>query len=359
MKTIDQIDPNFKIAESDSSDLLFWDPQEPPFHLYGLAANEKGIYCRLPVEFLPECNKGVQELAYHLAGACVRFSTDAEKMAVLWSLRSTGNMPHFAASGQSGMQLFEETDNGSFHVKNLIPAMDSGHGCRQKQFLSFSLPVGMRSYVLYLPLYNGLQEFYIGFPPRAHLEKGRTPHIEKPIVFYGSSITQGACTSKAGSCYTTLLARRLDAVQINLGFSGSGRGEISMAQYISRLSMSVFVMDYDHNAPDPAYLEATHEPFFQTIRNAQPELPIVLISRPNCELNPENTRLRYNIILRTYQNAIAAGDRHVWLIDGKTLFGDVDRDLCTVDDLHPNDLGFYRMANAIEPLLKRILLGGC
>lgn len=357
MRRIDQIDANFRIAESVSSGFLFWDPQESPFRIYGLARNERGIYCRLPVSFLPECNEGVQELAYHLAGACVRFSTDADQMAVRWSLRNTSNMPHFAASGQSGMQLFEETDAGNRNVHNLIPAMNSGHGCQQEQFVSFPLPGTMRSYALYLPLYNGLQEFLLGFPADARIAEGRKLRVEKPIVFYGSSITQGGCSSKAGSCYTTLLARRLDAAQINLGFSGSGRGEASMAQYISQLPMSVFVMDYDYNAPTLAHLEATHEPFFKTIRKAQPELPIILISRPNYELKPEESRLRYNIILRTYQNAIIAGDKNVWLIDGKTLFGDTDRDLCTVDGIHPNDLGFLRMADAIEPLIKRILYG--
>lgn len=356
MKRMDQIDPNFRLPGSVPADTQFLDPQKPPFSLWGLAEKRDGAYCRLPASFLPECNPGVQELAWHLAGACVRFSTDADHLSMLWALRSTGNMPHFAASGQSGMQLFEETGEGTRNVHNLIPAMNDGHGCLAKQSAHLALPGRLRSYVLYLPLYNGLRELLLGFPPGTRVLPGRTPRIPTPMLFYGSSITQGGCASKAGSCYPAILARRLDAALINLGFSGSARGEPGMAKYISRLSMSVFVMDYDHNAPDVAHLNATHEPFFEIIRTAQPDLPIVLISRPDFDVNPAESRLRRQVIGRTYDNARARGDQNVYFVDGETLFGTAERDMCTVDGVHPTDLGFLRMADALEPLMRGILV---
>lgn len=357
MKRIDQIDPNFQLPDSVPADTQFMDAQQPPFSVWGLADNKPGVYCRLPESFLPLCNEGVQYLAYHLAGACVRFSTDAKALSVVWELREAGNMPHFAASGQSGLQLLEETDHGVHNVHQFIPAMDDGRGCRLKQSAHIELPGGLRHYALYLPLYNGLSQLLLGFPSGAQVLPGRTPRIERPLVFYGSSITQGGCASKVGSCYTTLLARRLDAAQINLGFSGSGRGEASMARYIAGLTMSIFVLDYDHNAPDTQHLAATHEPFFKIVREAQPDLPIVMVSRPNFEANPEGNRIRRDIIRRTYDNARARGDRHVYMVDGETLFGITDRDLCTVDGVHPTDLGFFRMANTLEPVLREILAG--
>ena len=358
MKRIDQIDPNFRLPDTVPNDLRLYDPQEPPFSVWGLHDNGKGVYCRLPVSFLPECNEGVQELAYHLSGACVRFSTDADSLTVLWALRATGNMPHFAASGQSGMQLFAESDAGITNVHNLIPAMNDGHGCMEKQSAHIPLTGGMRSYALYLPLYNGVTDLLLGFPPGAQVRPGRTPRIAKPLVFYGSSITQGGCASKAGSSYPAILARRLDAPLVNLGFSGSGRGEANMAHYISGLPMSVFVVDYDHNAPDVAHLAATHEPFFNIVREAQPELPIVILSRPDFDIHPEESRLRWDIIRRTHDNARASGDQNAWFVDGQVLFGATDRDLCAVDGVHPTDLGFLRMADALTPLLRRILVQG-
>ena len=355
MKSMSDIDPNFRLPETVPDGICFYEPYDTPFSLHGIAPNKRGVLCRLPESFLPECSEGVQRLAYHLAGACVRFSTDADHLVVVWELTETANMPHFAASGQSGLELFEETDAGTRHVKNLIPAMDNGHGCRKKQSAYIPLPGGMRHYVLYLPLYNGLTQLLLGFPQGAQITSGRTPKVEKPIVFYGSSITQGGCASKAGSAYTTILCRRLDAAQVNLGFSGYGKGEEDMARYIAGLPMSLFVLDYDHNAPTPEHLEKTHEPFFRIIREAQPELPIVFISRPDYDANPKESIKRRRVIQATYERAIAAGDKHVVFVDGETLYGPTDRDMCAVDGVHPNDLGFWRMAEALEPVLKNLL----
>lgn len=355
MKSIEEIDVNFKVSAEIPSDYGYLDPREAPFAVYGLVKNDEGSYCRLPLEFLPECNEGVQVLAWHLAGACVRFSTDADGFAVIWKLKDKGNMAHFTACGQSGLELFEETEHGTVLVKNFIPAMDGGCGCMLEQSAFAKLKGGMRHYVLYLPLYNGLDKLVLGFPKDAKVEKGRTPRIEKPIVYYGSSITQGGCASKVGSCYTTILARRLDAAQINLGFSGSGRGEANMAEYIASLDMSVFVMDYDHNAPDVEHLAKTHEAFFRIIREKNPELPVVFVSKPDFDSNPEINTERRNVIMATYAEAAAAGDKNVYFVDGEQFFGNTDRDMCSVDGCHPNDLGFIRMADTMEPVLRRIL----
>ncbi len=355
MKLLQDIDPNFLLPDDVPDNIHCFDPREAPFQIYGLAPNDQGVYCRLPLDILPEYSETVQYLSRHLAGACVRFSTDADHLTVLWTLRELGNMPHFAASGQSGMQLFEESDQGVRHVKNLLPIMDRGMGCRREQNAHFPLPGGMRHYVLYLPLYNGIDELLIGLPPEAHLSEGRTPKIAKPIVFYGSSITQGGCASKAGSCYTTLLCRRLDAAQINLGFSGGAKGEPALAKYIASLSMSALVLDYDHNAPTVEHLRQTHEPFFRTIREAQPDLPIIMLSCPEGMAFAKQCEARREVIRATYLHAKEQGDQHVYFVDGMEFFGVNERDLCTVDDCHPNDLGFWRMANHLEPTLRSIL----
>lgn len=175
MKRIEDIDPNFKLNGTVPADYLFLDPREAPFALFGLAPNDKGLYCRLPLDMLPACSEGVQELAWHLAGACVRFSTDSEGLAELWTLRGKGNMPHFAATGQSGMELFEETDRGARQIKTVIPQMDGGCGCLKNQTAFVPLPGGLRHYALYLPLYNGLEEFMLGFSPAAKSKPAARP----------------------------------------------------------------------------------------------------------------------------------------------------------------------------------------
>ena len=353
---ISDIDPNFRLSDKIPAETKFRSVWEDPFRIYGIADNGKGDFCRLPRELLPQCSEGIQRLAEYLAGACVRFSTDADSLSVVWELVTSANMSHFAPCGKNGMELYEETEQGTRHVTNLIPALEEGGGaCRIKQSSFVRLPGGLRSYVLYLPLYNGLKTLMLGLPPQAQLLPGRTPRTEKPVVFYGSSVTQGACASKAGSCYTTLLARRLDAAQINLGFSGNAKGEEAIARYIASLDMSLFVYDYDYNAPSVEHLLATHEHFFRIIREAQPELPIVMVSRTGGGKRSADMDARREVILKTYANALEEGDRKVWFVNGVDLLGKTDLDLCSVDGAHPTDIGFLRMADALEPLLREIL----
>jgi hypothetical protein len=140
----------------------------------------------------------------------------------------------------------------------------------------------------------------------------------------------------------------------NFGFSGNARGDIELAEYISGIDMSIFVYDYDHNAPTPEHLSNTHEPFFKLIREKNPDLPIVMMTRPSITYTEEDKKRR-EIVRRTYENALSCKDKNVYFIDGESFFGDSDREICTIDRIHPNDLGFYKMASVIEPVIKAIL----
>jgi lysophospholipase L1-like esterase len=113
------------------------------------------------------------------------------------------------------------------------------------------------------------------------------------------------------------------------------------------LDMSVFVMDYDHNAPDAEYLRKTHKPLFETVRKAHPNLPIIIISAPDVDLDLENKLERRRICYQTYLDARSGGDNNVFFIDGFKIFDGPHRDACTVDGCHPNDLGLSRMADAV------------
>lgn len=181
-----------------------------------------------------------------------------------------------------------------------------------------------------------------------------TPYrYEKPILYYGSSITECGITL-VSNCYSSIISRWLDVDFYNFGFSGNAKGELIVADYINTIEKSIFVYDYDHNAKDSTYLEQTHEPFFKRIREHDPELPIVMMSRPDFHEGTDDVKRR-EVIRKTYENAVSAGDKNVYFIDGATFFGKEDRELCTIDTCHPNDLGHYRMAKTICPVLRKIL----
>ena len=114
------------------------------------------------------------------------------------------------------------------------------------------------------------------------------------------------------------------------------------------------MLDYDYNAPSAKHLADTHERFFRIIREAQPRLPIILVSGPR-DPRWSDAAERRNIVKSTYDKAVAAGDKYVWFVDGLAFFDEVPRKYVTVDHVHPNDLGFYVMYRKILPVLKEAL----
>lgn len=176
----------------------------------------------------------------------------------------------------------------------------------------------------------------------------------KPIVYYGSSITEGGCCTMPINAYNAIISNRLNVDYYNLGFSNSARGELEIADYINEtFDMGIFVYDYDHNAPTNEHLENTHEAFFLRIREKNPSLPIIMMSRPWATYSPDDAHRA--IIRKTYERAVERGDKNVYFIDGETFFKKEDAYMCLVDTVHPNDYGFVCMANTIQPVIEEII----
>lgn len=202
--------------------------------------------------------------------------------------------------------------------------------------------------------YASVDNLYIGVQEGAALLPGDTYRIEKPVVFYGSSITQGGCASRAGNCYEDMLSRRFDFDYINLGFSGNAKGEDAMADYLASLNMSMFVYDYDHNTPTLEHLQNTHDKLFRKVRAAHPDIPVIFMTAPNFDANWNAYTARRNQIFTNYVRAYEEGDRNVYFVDGERMLGFEGRDACTVDGFHPNDLGMYRMAEAVGSAVRGV-----
>ena len=343
VKKIDEIDPNFRV-ESDfqRNGMRYYSADREPFRIHGVF-RENGIYRRIPEAVAAAVNEGVAYLHTNTAGGRVRFRTSSRRISIQVRYDSVGKMPHFALTGSAGFDLYADgLYSGSF-----LPPFDVADGYESMISLGRKKE---REILIEFPLYSGVKELFIGLdrdtPPLAP-----TPYrYPVPMVYYGSSITQGGCASRPGTCYQSIVSRTFDADYLNLGFSGSARGEDAITDYIKDLTMSVFVYDYDHNAPSPAHLLATHEKMFRAVRETHPDLPIVVMSRPKYRLT-EDEKERLRIIRQTVENAKASGDKKVFLLDGKALTR-VCRDEGTVDGCHPTDLGFFSMAKALEKIIR-------
>ncbi len=330
---------------------------EAPFRVYGLMRTEDDArYCRIPRSLAESAgiNEGVRALYTHTAGGRVRFSTDSPYLALRCTYDVSNGFPHMPATGVQGFDLYRNGAHESSYVQTFLPPRDArnGYACVSREF-SFE---GMQAFTLNFPLYNNVDRLEIGLAPGAKLQAGKPYRCPKPAVFYGSSITQGGCASRPGNCYTNLISSWLDMDYVNLGFSGSGRGEEEMMEYIASLDMGMFIYDYDHNAPDPEYLKETHERGFRIVREKNPDLPVIFVTKPDWRPdNTHSTQRRRDVIFHTYAKALAEGDRKVAFVDGRSFFARRDRGDCTVDGCHPNDLGMWRMAEVICDAVRRFL----
>lgn len=330
------------------TDITYINVLQEPFRVHGVYHDGKQ-FIRIPEEVARETNEGVAQLYANTAGGRARFITDSEYVAIHAETANIGKMGHFAPSGSAGFDVY--ADNA--FAGTFIPPYDQTDGF--DGIVHFEGGRRPRSVTVNFPLYSNVTALYIGLRRDAYLAEPLPYLYKRPVVYYGSSITQGGCASRPGLSYQSILSRKLDTEYLNLGFSGSCKAEPAMIRYLCGLDMSVFVYDYDHNAPDPDYLANTHEKLYMALRAAQPDLPVVLMSRPKFTLN-EDDRQRLRIIEKTYDNAKAAGDEGIYLLDGPALMA-LAGDEGTVDGCHPNDLGFFSMAYALEPVLRKLVTG--
>lgn len=350
MAEISLIDKNFKIETSiNKCDIKFYDIKNEPFKVYGVIY-ENGKYRRMPEEDARRVSEGVYALHTNTAGGRVRFKTDSPYVAINAKMANVGKMGHFTLAGSAGYDLYIKEKGIEHYFRSFIPYLNIS--CGYEGVAEFGASE-MRDITINFPLYSDVLELFIGISENAELLPAAPYKTEKPIVFYGSSITQGGCASRPGNAYSAAVARQFDADHINLGFSGNALAEVEMAEYIKHLNMSAFVFDYDYNAPTLEYLEKTHFRMFDIIRKANPDLPIVILSRPKYSTCWYEDKCR-DIICSTYEKAKKAGDNNVYFIGGRELMSMAGYE-GTVDDCHPNDLGFSSMTKAVCGVLERAL----
>lgn len=349
----ERIDPA-KAAAEENSDVLWYDVELLGIEGQGWT-DTKAKFDRLPAKAEGVVRGAVWGLSRQSAGLAVRFKSDATTIQARWSLTGSNlAMPHMPATGVSGLDLYVKSEAGKWRwLANGRPAALENHAK-----LAQGIPDGEREYMLYLPLYNGVTSVEIGVGKSDYIERLPRAANERPIVFYGTSITQGGCASRPGMVHTAILGRRLDRPVINLGFSGNGKMEQEVADLLAELEVAVYVIDClpNMNAEEVA---ARTEPLVHTLRKAHPTTPILLVEdRSYSDSFLVASKRQRNLTSRkayraAYERLVAEGVTGLAYLEGEHLLGD-DGD-ATVDSSHPTDLGFMRMADAFEPLLQQLL----
>jgi len=336
--------------------MKYFNCTEEPIQIYGLAhKGEDGRFWRLHESVVDNVSEVIKFLGRRCTGGRIRFATDSKKISINMKLLTLGVDINFSIGGSAGADVYIGKADTSRFIDRVFPH-DYKENCKDITTV-IDNSFGFQTFTVNLPRNEYISELIIGIDDDARIEKPEKYTYSKPVVFYGSSITEGCSAERPGCAYTSMVARWLDCDYWNFGFSGSAKGEPTMADYILGLDISALVYDYDHNAPNTEHLENTHEAFFKRIREGKPDLPVIMMSRPDFYPNSEESAKRREIIKRTYENAIKRGDKKVWFIDGETLYGDWHFEDFTIDNCHPNGAGFMAMANKVYPILKEALDG--
>jgi lysophospholipase L1-like esterase len=355
--TAEKLDPNMTLKKAEADGIVWLDPREGPFKLYGFEwIGEDNVYRRLPVHPDWEIREAVDQLANHTAGGQIRFRSNSQKILLQVELRERSGMYHMPATGQSGFDLYVNDGAVYRYLKTTrFPADTISY---QVELLNTD-DKQMRDFILNFPLYNGVNSVLIGLETQSRIRAPRPFSRTGKIVIYGTSITQGGCVARPGMAYSNMLSRKLDIAFVNLGFSGNGRGEPALAHLINQIPETSFIiLDYEANAGETIF--NTLDPFVSILREKHPDTPILIMSKIRYAGAPVGSPADKTLMTRRdFQRNLVeerriGGDKNIYFLDGSSILGD-DYDECTVDGSHPTDLGSARIADALLSAIEDIL----
>jgi hypothetical protein len=318
-------------------------------------ADTERPFDRLPARAKSIVREPVRDLAKHSAGIYVDFTTNAESISARWSVASDRlAMPHMPATGVSGVDLYLHRA-GDWHY------LGTGRPLAQTttQKLTSGLKPEEAEYRVYFPLYNGLKSLEVGLPQGASFKVIRIATTKSdPIIFYGTSITQGGCASRPGMSYPSLVGRHMNMPAINLGFSGNGKAEPEVAKLLGELKARAFVLDPLPNLFPEDVAERLPK-FVEILRETHPKTPILLVESPLFPDSPfakdraERVALSNRHVRSTHDERVAAGDKNIWVVSAFDFTQNGGE--YTVDGVHPTDVGFLKQAAELETVLKQAL----
>jgi len=310
-------------------------------------------YTRLPWSEKESYRSELWYLGRNSAGIAVRFSSNSKTVGVRWTVWNSFAMNHMAATGVRGVDLYVLHNNEWRFAGAGIPVS----GKENEKILISGMNGEEKEFLLHLPLYDGVVKLEIGIDTTAHIgaPKSPLPLAEKPIVCYGTSITQGGCATRPGMAYPAILMRFLQREVINLGFSGNGRMDESIGTLMTQIDAGAFLIDCLGNCTQEL-IDRLGYHFVSNMLKAKPNTPIYMVEHPLTPamtfsakeaetINKKNEAWRdiyERLIKERYQNLYYVSAAHLTGVDAEA----------TVDGIHLTDLGFLRMAELLAGMIK-------
>lgn len=332
------------------------------FPLYGQISDQvNSRYERLPSKLEDVCREPVWYLGRQSAGLYLRFRSNSTSISARWESMFGVYMTHMTSVGTRGLDLYA-LDNGIWRF--VCSAQPNGNAKKSERVIISRMEPIEREYMLYLPLYDGVTKLEIGVDKTAFIGQPvvESPSVDKPVVMYGTSILQGGCANRPGMAHTNIIARQLNRVVYNLGFSGSAFLDYEIAELMAEVvDPGVFVLDYVPNA-SVEMIREKGERFFNIIRKKHPDVPVVFMEDPHFPTMKYDKHVYKEVMSKNaaqralFEYLKEKGVRNIWYIPSDNLIGSDDE--ATVDGIHFTDLGAMRYSEVVLSVLKKILKSG-
>lgn len=338
------------ISYAQKAKIVFHDASK--FHLYGKAFETPQPYHRVDTAKYSDLPVAVKKLLTHSAGLAIVFKTNSKAISAKWCVTNSKALNNLTPIAQKGLDLY---------IKKEGRWQFAGVGRPSDICSEFTLVKAMdnseKECMLFLPLYDELKRLEIGIEEGSDIVSLGNP-FRKRIAIYGSSIVHGASAGRPGMAYPAILSRNTGLYFMNLGISGNAKMEKAAANMVADIAVDAFVLDCVPN-PSPQQIKERAEDFIKTLRAKYTKAPIILVQsvireQGNFDLEVKDRVKKQNEeITAAFNRLKTAGMKDIYLITSEKLLGD-DRDAST-DGVHPNDLGFYRMAEQLGPQITKIL----
>ncbi len=364
----EQFDKNLKIISTSLDGKDVYDVTKGIFDIYGVSYdNENGYFVRVPSKYSNEFDKGLKVLNTCTSGGRIRFSTNSKKITINVKFRYMCMLSIMPLSSMAGCTLLEDLPNGKKRfVTTITPNVKNPETKEYTSTVDFTkMPSDwkvpnsksdMRYYTLYLPLYNDyIESIYIGVDKGAKVEGGKKYKDVLPILYYGSSISMGAGASRTDNLYQGFIEKWSNVDYFNLGISGNCLAQPEMVEFLKTIDCSVFVCEFDYNAPNVEFLQQRHYNLYKAFRETHKDTPIIFLTAVSCYSGRLDKAKRRKIIKETYKKAIESGDKNVYYINSAKTIPNSEYVSAFTEGTHPNDLGYYFMAKSIYKILKKLI----
>lgn len=318
-------------------------------------------YSRLPIEADNVVREPVWNLSQHTAGISVRFNSNTASVRIKWTLKSNPTYSNMTPIASKGFDLYLYKDDKWQFVGVARPQ----NSIENEATIIEEMRQTGREYLLHLPLYDGVTSVEIGIDEDAYIEKPDKQIIDtmNSIVFYGTSITQGASASRPGLTYPARIQRAFNTEVINLGFSGHGRFEKEVAEYFMVTNPSIIVLDCTPNST-PKTIRENLPDLIEFIRSVNDTVPIILVEsvmrddaffRKDVKsefgtmsfINEQNRALKdiYVSSLEKYEQ--------LYYVSRENLIGNDNE--ATIDGIHFNDVGHFRAFEQFKSIIEIVI----